>query len=49
MQDMISAICAMWKELAKYVDVKKSHGKLLAVSREDIELYHRLFVARFGK
>ena len=37
------------EELAKYVDVKKSHGKLLDVTREDIELYHRLFVARFGK
>ena len=37
------------EELAKYVDVKKTHRKLLDVTREDIELYHRLFVARFGK
>ena len=37
------------EELAKYIDVKKSHGKLLNVTRDDIELYHRLFVAIFGK
>ena len=37
------------EELAKYVDFKKSHGKLLEITRDDIELYHRLFVARFGK
>lgn len=37
------------EELAKYVDVKKSHDKLLNVTKDDIELYHKLFVARFGK
>lgn len=37
------------EELEKYVNVKKSHGKLLDVTNDDIELYHKLFVARFGK
>lgn len=37
------------EELEKYVNVKKSHGKLLNVTDNDIELYHKLFVARFGK
>lgn len=37
------------KELEKYVNVKKSHGKLLNITDNDIELYHKLFVARFGK
>lgn len=37
------------EELEKYVNVKKSHGKLLNVTDKDIELYHKLFVARFGK
>lgn len=37
------------EELGKYVNVKKSHGKLLDVTSSDIELYHKLFVARFGK
>lgn len=37
------------EELAKYVNVKKSHGKLLDVTNDDIEVYHKLFVARFGK
>lgn len=37
------------EELEKYVNVKKSHGKLLSVIDKDIELYHKLFVARFGK
>ena len=37
------------EELEKYVNVKKSHGKLLNVTNDDIELYHGLFVARFGK
>lgn len=37
------------EELEKYVNVKKSHGKLLEVTNDDIELYHKLFVARFGK
>lgn len=37
------------EELEKYVNVKKSHGKLLDVTSSDIELYHKLFVARFGK
>lgn len=37
------------EELEKYVNVKKSHGELLNVTDNDIELYRRLFVARFGK
>ena len=37
------------EELEKYVNVKKSHGKLLDVTNDDVELYHKLFVARFGK
>lgn len=37
------------EELKKYVNVKKSHDKLLNVTDNDIELYHKLFVARFGK
>lgn len=37
------------EELEKYVNVKKSHGKLLNVTDNDIELYHKLFVTRFGK
>lgn len=37
------------EELKKYVNVKKSHDKLLSVTDNDIELYHKLFVARFGK
>jgi hypothetical protein len=37
------------EELEKYVNIKKSHGKLLNVTNDDIELYHKLFVARFGK
>lgn len=37
------------EELKKYVNVKKTHGKLLNVTDNDIELYHKLFVARFGK
>lgn len=37
------------EELEKYVNVKKSHGKLLEATNDDIELYHKLFVARFGK
>lgn len=37
------------EELEKYVNVKKSHGKLLNVTNDDIELYHKLFTARFGK
>ena len=37
------------EELKKYVNVKKSHGKLLNVTDDDIELYHNLFIARFGK
>ena len=36
-------------ELKKYLAVKKSHGKLLNVTISDIELYHKLFVVRFGK
>ena len=40
---------ALYEELEKYVNVKKSHGKLLDVTNDDIELYHKLFVARFGK
>lgn len=37
------------EELEKYVNVKKSHGKLLDVTNSDIQLYHKLFVIRFGK
>lgn len=37
------------EELEKYVNVKKSHGKLLDVTSSDVEIYHKLFVARFGK
>ena len=37
------------EELEKYVNVKKSHGKLLNATNDDVELYHTLFVARFGK
>ena len=37
------------EELEKYVNVKKTHGKLLNVTNDDIELYHKLFTARFGK
>lgn len=37
------------EELEKYVNIKKSHGKLLNITNDDIELYHKLFVARFGK
>lgn len=37
------------EELKEYVNVKKSHDKLLNVTDNDIELYHKLFVARFGK
>ena len=36
-------------ELQKYVILKKSRGQLLNVSSKDIELYHKLFVIRFGK
>ena len=37
------------EDLKKYVNIKKSYGKLLNVTNDDIELYHKLFVARFGK
>ena len=37
------------EELKKYVNVKKSHEKLLNVTDDDVELYHNLFIARFGK
>ncbi|CDG41679.1 unnamed protein product [Streptococcus phage TP-778L] len=37
------------EELEKYVNVKKSHGKLLDVTNSDIQLYHKLFVVRFGR
>ena len=37
------------EELQKYVILKKSRGQLLNVSSKDIELYHKLFVIRFGK
>lgn len=36
-------------ELQKYVNIKKARGKLAEVTEEDIELYHKLFVKRFGK
>ncbi|MFR0820892.1 MAG: hypothetical protein ACLSID_07995 [Lactococcus lactis] len=37
------------EELEKYVNLKKSRGQLLNVSSNDIKLYHKLFVIRFGK
>ena len=37
------------EELEKYVNLKKSRGQLLNVSSSDIELYHKLFVVRFGR
>lgn len=37
------------EELEKYVNLKKSRGQLLNVCSNDINLYHRLFVIRFGK
>lgn len=37
------------EDLEKYVNLKKSRGQLLNVSSNDIKLYHKLFVIRFGK